>query len=107
MNRSELENLIQARVDAAHCLCPDPLVCDRCNHAESLLDAFAHDLIDAAKERLRRWAVLRRTSNSGKTLFVCKCCGRVSPLPDKTCKTIGDPDSGETWGCSGWKGPEA
>lgn len=34
---------------------------------------------------MSRWVPLYATSNSGKTLFVCVMCGRVSPLPDKTC----------------------
>lgn len=32
-----------------------------------------------------RWITLKATSRSGKTLFSCKYCGRVSPTPDKTC----------------------
>jgi len=32
-----------------------------------------------------RWAKLMRTTNSGKTLFVCKICGRESTGPDKEC----------------------
>lgn len=32
-----------------------------------------------------RWVPMRRTTTSGKTLFVCVCCGRVSPTPDKHC----------------------
>jgi len=31
------------------------------------------------------WLPLRRTSPSGKALFVCTRCGCVSPTPDKTC----------------------
>lgn len=34
---------------------------------------------------MSRWIELYATSPSGKTLFVCKYCGRISPLPDKTC----------------------
>ena len=34
---------------------------------------------------MSRWVPLYATSNSGKTLFVCLMCGRVSPLPDKVC----------------------
>jgi len=32
-----------------------------------------------------RWRALEATSPSGKTLFVCLCCGRISPTPDKRC----------------------
>lgn len=32
-----------------------------------------------------RWRPLVATSPSGKTLFSCRYCGRVSPLPDKQC----------------------
>lgn len=32
-----------------------------------------------------RWITLKATSPSGKTLFACKYCGRVSPFPDKAC----------------------
>mgnify|MGYP001130195034 CR=1 FL=1 len=58
--------------------------------------------LDEAPEPLpiqqSRWAMLRKTSNSGKTLFSCTVCGRVSTTPDKTCKTFEDP--AERWGCS-------
>jgi hypothetical protein len=42
------------------------------------LREFAHELGT-------RWVMLRKTSPSGKTLFSCKCCGRVSIAPDATC----------------------
>lgn len=32
-----------------------------------------------------RWTQLRATSPSGKTLFSCGNCGRVSPAPDDRC----------------------
>lgn len=32
-----------------------------------------------------RWKILDRTSPSGKPLFECQNCGRVSPTPDKRC----------------------
>lgn len=32
-----------------------------------------------------RWIVIAATSPSGKTLFVCQCCGQISPAPDKEC----------------------
>lgn len=39
---------------------------------------------------MTRWRAIRRTSNSGKRLYVCLCCGRVSPIADKSCPTPGD-----------------
>lgn len=51
--------------------------------------------IEAEKSR---WVTLKKTSNSGKALFVCTVCGRVSPTPDKTCKTFEDPE--ESLACS-------
>jgi len=36
---------------------------------------------------MSRWVELYTTSPSGKTLFVCKYCGRISPLPDRTCSS--------------------
>ena len=35
---------------------------------------------------MSRWVPLVATSPSGKTLFVCRMCGRMSPTPDKECK---------------------
>lgn len=37
---------------------------------------------------MSRWVPLYATTNSGKTLFVCIMCGRVSPTPDKTCPVM-------------------
>lgn len=34
---------------------------------------------------MSRWIPLYATSPSGKTLFVCLMCGRISPTPDKVC----------------------
>jgi len=34
----------------------------------------------------QKWLEIVRRSPSGKTLFVCTYCGRVSPTPDKTCQ---------------------
>lgn len=45
-----------------------------------------------------RWVRLVATSPSGKTLYVCTVCGRLSSTPDKACKTIEDPE--EKWQCS-------
>lgn len=39
---------------------------------------------------MSRWILLHKTSPSGKSLFVCRMCGRITPAPSKTC----DPDSG-------------
>lgn len=36
-----------------------------------------------------RWVRLRRTSTSGKTLYLCRSCERVSPTPDKRCTASG------------------
>lgn len=66
---------------------------------EGLIDRVEKALLGIEGSRLgRRWVTLRRTSNSGKTLFVCTVCGRVSPTPDKECRTFEDPE--ESWGCS-------
>jgi hypothetical protein len=35
-----------------------------------------------------RWVVIAATSPSGKTLFVCQCCGRIAPTPDKACPGV-------------------
>ena len=37
---------------------------------------------------MSRWIELYCTSPSGKTLFVCKFCGRISPLYDKECPAL-------------------
>lgn len=42
---------------------------------------------------MSRWIKLDETSPSGKTLFRCVVCERVSPTPDKRCKTFGNPDA--------------
>ncbi len=34
---------------------------------------------------MSRWVVLYATTPSGKTLFVCRICGRKSPTPDRSC----------------------
>lgn len=38
----------------------------------------------------RSWVTLPPgdTSPSGKTLFMCLCCGRISATPDKTCPIL-------------------
>lgn len=56
------------------------------------------DFLDSQIEDKSRWIRLKRTSNSGKTMWVCSICGRNSVTPDKTCKTFEDPD--ESWECS-------
>lgn len=40
----------------------------------------AQDELDSS-----RWQVIVATTPSGKTQFVCTCCGRVSQTPDITC----------------------
>lgn len=47
-----------------------------------------------------RWTMLNETSPSGKQLFCCRVCGRISITPDRGCKTIADPH--ESLGCSKW-----
>ena len=34
---------------------------------------------------MSRWIELYTTTNSGKTLFVCQMCGRITALPGRTC----------------------
>jgi len=34
------------------------------------------------------WRMLSAVSKSGKTLYVCLHCGRISQTPDKTCKGV-------------------
>lgn len=46
--------------------------------------------------RNSRWVVLPFNSGSGKTLFRCGVCGRLSNTPDKRC-----PDK---WGCDRYTG---
>ena len=38
----------------------------------------------------RNWVILPSddTTPSGKTLFMCTCCGRISAFPDKTCPLL-------------------
>ncbi len=45
-------------------------------------------LLAALLEDGRRWVTLRATSRSGKTLFCCLDCGRISPTPDKWCEGL-------------------
>jgi hypothetical protein len=49
----------------------------------------ADQAVLAYRERCARprWVKLNCTSPSGKTLFVCRYCGRVSATPDKSCPT--------------------
>ena len=48
-------------------------------------------MYDPAVEQLRkfgtRWVSIVSTSPSGKAQFVCMCCGRLSPTPDKICSS--------------------
>ena len=56
------------------------------------VEALQNEIADLKMRlgELSRWVVIDRKSNSGKTLFVCTSCGRVSQTPDKTCKTFED-----------------
>lgn len=38
---------------------------------------------------MSRWRLLDRTTPSGKLLYECTVCGRVTPTPDKTCLRAG------------------
>ena len=46
--------------------------------------------------RASRWVVLPFTSGSGKMLFRCGVCGRLSNTPDKRCQ--------DKWGCEEYDG---
>lgn len=39
----------------------------------------------SATKRKSRWELMTETTPSGKSLFKCSSCGRVSVGPDKTC----------------------
>lgn len=41
------------------------------------------------------WIPLVVTSPSGKLQFMCRSCGRISPLPDKSCSGVTMPVNGE------------
>jgi hypothetical protein len=66
------------------------------------LEPFCVKLADVAMvlsrpaPRPSRWVVLPFTSGSGKTMFRCGVCGRLSVTPDKAC-----PDN---WGCDRYTG---
>lgn len=51
------------------------------------------------RQKKSRWTLLTRTSPSGKSLFQCKVCKRVSATPDKNCTRINQhvPDCQEYW----------
>ena len=36
-------------------------------------------------KKVGNWRLIERTTNSGKSLFQCSNCLRISPLPDKGC----------------------
>lgn len=42
------------------------------------------------KVRVSNWAVMDETSPSGKVLFKCVICGRISTTPDKMCGPHGE-----------------
>lgn len=56
---------------------------------EEFLKMDFDDLLRLAKkyeDKLNsRWVTIRRTTPSGKTLFFCRSCERVSISPDKYC----------------------
>lgn len=61
---------------------------------------------DMMHGRRSRWRILTKTSPSGKTLFVCLSCGRVTPGPTPNC-----PEPVKMWNnamrdCSDWKPSE-
>ena len=66
---------------------------------EYLRSRLRYDLC-TMKDSKARWTILNETSPSGKTLFCCKVCGRISVTPDKGCRTTSDPN--ETLECSKW-----
>jgi hypothetical protein len=45
-------------------------------------------------DRASRWVITGYTSPSGKILFRCGVCGRVSTTPDKNCNS--------SWKCGDW-----
>jgi len=58
------------------------------------------------KKRRSRWQKIVATSPSGKTTFVCMCCGRNSPTPDKICPVPALMHSAGTktcWDCAEWE----
>jgi len=50
-----------------------------------------------------RWIEISNTSPSGKTLFVCRSCGRQSPAPDKVCSGTVKLWNGEFRACADWE----
>jgi len=48
--------------------------------------------VDISEYATRRWQTLEERSPSGKMLFKCSVCGRISQTPDKECKTGLDPN---------------
>ncbi len=52
---------------------------------ESLARAMSRPRSNQAPATATRWLLIRATTPSGKRLFVCTDCGRLSPTPDKKC----------------------
>lgn len=48
--------------------------------------------------RPARWRLLRRIASNGGPLYVCLCCGHVSPTPVVKCPE----ESEKQWSCSRW-----
>lgn len=53
-----------------------------------------------------RWIIIDKTSPSGKTLFVCRSCGAVSPAPNKTCSEPVQLWNGQLRACADWVPPQ-
>jgi hypothetical protein len=54
-------------------------------------------------QRSSRWMPIIATTNSGKMLFVCLCCGRQSPFPDKVCPGSLKGRDGVSFTCAEWE----
>lgn len=66
-------------------LTPDEdYIIDGCD-VEDLIEDVKLALRDVSPELPDNWMPIMRTTDSGKRLFVCLCCGRVSPHADKYC----------------------
>ena len=53
--------------------------------------------VNVSRKEYSRWQILAWTSLSGKSQFMCKCCGRISATPDKDCY-----NGAEDYKCSEW-----
>ncbi len=62
---------------------------ENANHlpVTTTFEAIARAIAQArADERERRWVLLRRTSPSGKVLYLCRSCERITPAPSYDCE---------------------